>query len=291
MSTHEVRFQRDFYDRHFAKRAAAVRDQLAHPLFRSFNDRMADLAFERAGVTGLRDPDAVAGLGDSRSVRVLEVGCGEGLVADALYRTAAARQVTLHYTGVDVSASAIALAREHVTGDLLVGDAIETLRSIPPASQDLVVAKNLLHHLDDPVSFLREAGRVAGPHGRVVVFEPNLGCPQFLLFNVLAVRRERHYFKGRRRNLGALASAGMRVLHTEQFSWLPYELAFVIRYGWFRRLFSTGNASTIAAVSRLDRRLTRWLSPLACYVVWTCVATTTPPDEDGRRRPSALPPA
>lgn len=259
MTDQHVEFQRTFYDRHFGKRGRAVSDQLAHPLFRSFNDRVSALAF------ALGELGTAAG---GRRVRVLEVGCGEGLLAAAIRRTADDLGLELEYTGADVSVSALELAATHVTGELLVGDAVELLKAMDAASQDVVVAKNLLHHLDDPTTFLREAGRVVGPDGRLVIFEPNLGCPQFLLFNLLAFRRERYYFSGRRRNLDAIERAGLRIVRTELFGWLPYELAFVIRFAWFRRLFSFGSPRAVAAVSRLDDRLTRWLSPLACYVVW-----------------------
>lgn len=258
MSKGRVAFQREFYDRHFGKRDAAVREQLAHPLFRSFNDRTARLAFEM----GLEGRDGV------RPVRFLEVGCGEGLVADGIHRTASALGLDLAYTGLDVSASAVELARTHVAGRLLVGDAHQVLAGMDTGSQDIVMGKNLLHHLDDPAAFLRQAGRVVSPAGRVVVFEPNLACPQFLLFNVLAFRREQHYFKGRRRNLRAFAGAGLHIERTEQFSWLPYELAFVIRYPWFRRLFKTDDPARIRSVSRWDDRLARVLPGLACYTVW-----------------------
>lgn len=258
MSEGNVAFQRDFYDRHFGKRDAAVREQLAHPLFRSFNDRTARRAFE----IGLAGRDGVS------PVRFLEVGCGEGLVAGGIHRAAVDLGLELAYTGLDVSASAVELARTHVAGDLLVGDAHEVLAGMDAGSQDIVMGKNLLHHLDDPAAFLRQAGRVVGPAGRVVIFEPNLGCPQFLLFNVLAFRREQHYFKGRRRNLRAFADAGLHIVRTEQFSWLPYELAFVIRYPWFRRVFSTDDASAIETVSRWDDRLARAVPALACYTVW-----------------------
>ena len=271
MSDQHVEFQRTFYDRHFGKRGEAVRDQLAHPLFRSFNDRVAALAF-RLGEVATAD-----GRGPGRSVRLLEVGCGEGLLAAAIRRTADDLGLELEYTGADVSASALELARTHISGALLVGDAVELLKGMVADSQDVIVAKNLLHHLDDPATFLREAGRVVGPEGRLVIFEPNLGCPQFLLFNVLALRRERHYFSGRRRNLDAIDRAGLRIVGTELFSWLPYELAFVIRFNWFRRLFSFADPRAVAAISRLDDRLTRWLSPLACYVVW---ATAPSPAAD-----------
>jgi len=252
-------YQRRAYDSHFPKRAEAVRSQLAHPLFSSFNDRVAGLVLDAAGVAG-------AGPGDT--VRIFEPGCGEGLLGAALERVAAERGTELAYTGADLSPAGLELAREAVTGELRVGDAADVATALPAGSQHVVVAKNLLHHLPDPTAFLREVRRILTPNGTVIAFEPRLGCPQFLLFNVLEFRRERHYFKGQRRNEAAFRDAGYRVLSCELFSWLPYELLFVIRLDWFRRLFGTDTPRTIARVSEIDDRLTRALPWLACYAVW-----------------------
>jgi len=252
-------YQRAFYDRHFPKRAAAVRSQLAHPLFSSFNDRVAGLVLDAPG-GGSPTPD--------RPVRVFEPGCGEGLLGAAFQREAARRGRTLAYTGADLSEGALGLARSAVDGDLRLGDATEVTAALGAGSQDVIVAKNLLHHLDDPAAFLQEAARALAPGGRIVAFEPRLGCPQFLLFNVLAARRERHYFRGQRRNAEAFATAGLRVLSCDRFSWLPYELAFVIRPEVFRRIFSTGDPARIAGISALDDRLAAAVPWLACYAVW-----------------------
>lgn len=252
----QVAFQRDFYDKHFAKRSAAVKEQLAHPLLRSFNDRVAAHIYDVGG-----DPRT--------QVRVLEVGCGDGLLAASLRSVAESRGVELTYTGLDLSEASMDLARPHVVGELLAGDATELLSGMAGGSHDIVVAKNLLHHLDDPSGLLRQAGRVVGPTGRVVVFEPNLACPSFLLFNVLAPRRERHYFRGRGRNVRAFADAGLRTERMEQFGWLPYEFAFVIRYPIFRRLLATDRPATIDKAARADERLTRSIPFLASYCVWS----------------------
>ena len=253
-------YQRRAYDRHFSRRAAIVHGQLAHPLFSSFNDRVAGLVLDAA--VSDRAPD------DTRPVRVLEPGCGEGFVGSALARVAANRGIALSYTGADLSPPALELARPVVSGDLQVGDAGEVAARLPAASQDVVVAKNLLHHLPDPAAFLRQVTRVLAPGGKVIAFEPRLGCPQFMLFNVLAARRERHYFAGQRRNAAAFDAAGYRIVSSDLFGWLPYELAFVIRVDWFRRLFSTGDPRTIDRVARIDDRMTRALPWFACYAVW-----------------------
>ena len=132
----------------------------------------------------------------------------------------------------------------------------------------LVTTQWVADHLDDPNGFLRAAARALVPGGRVIAFEPLLGCPQFLLFNLLAPRRERHYFKGQRRNREAFDQAGMVGAEYERFSWLPYELAFVIRPSVFRRLFSTSDPKAIRRISALDDRLTAGVPWLACYAVW-----------------------
>ena len=257
MQNAQTEYQRRAYESHFPKRAAAVRSQLAHPLFRSFNDRVAGRILDAA-------VESTAGA----PVHVFEPGCGEGLVGSALERVAAERQLEMSYIGADLSPAALDLARSAVSGDLRVGDAAEVAAQLPAGSQDVVVAKNLLHHLPDPAGFLRAVSQVLAPNGIVIALEPRLGCPQFLLFNVLAARRERHYFRGQRRNAAAFRDAGYRVLSCDLFSWLPYELAFVIRQDWFRRVFSTGDPSVISRVSEIDDRLTRAVPWFACYAVW-----------------------
>lgn len=255
-------FQQSYYDRHYPKRAAVVRDQLAHPLFRSFHDRLAGRLLDQAA------PPARGGTGP---LRVFEVGCGEGFLGSALRRQADARGIELAYAGADLSGAALELARPALGDDLTAGDAAEVAAGLPDGSRDLVIIKNLLHHLDDPAALLRESARIVGPSGRVAVIEARLGCPQFWVFTFLAPRRERYFFKGARRNLDAIAAAGLRMTSRQRFSILPYELAFHIRFGIFRRLAGTDDARVIERVSALDDRLSAALPWLASYVIWTAV--------------------
>ena len=276
MNGDHLEYQRNFYDRHFAKREAAVREQLDHPLFRSFNDRVAARVLDLGLSAGADRRE--------RTVRIFEPGCGDGLLGSALSRASAGRGLELVYTGSDLSQAALELAGFVVSGDFRVGDSTDVADALPPGSQDIVVAKNLLHHLDDPTGFLRAAARALVPGGRVIAFEPLLGCPQFLLFNLLAPRRERHYFRGQGRNREAFRRAGF-VVAFERFSWLPYELAFVIRPALFRRLFSTADPKAIQRISDLDDRLTAGAPWLACYAVWVGTAAASEPVEsDGSKR-------
>ncbi|MFN2607055.1 MAG: class I SAM-dependent methyltransferase [Acidimicrobiales bacterium] len=250
-------FQQRYYDRHYPKRVAVVRDQLAHPLFRSFYDRLAGRILDLAPPPG-----------EGPALRVFEVGCGEGFLGSALRRRAEARGLELAYSGADLSAAALELARPALGDDLTVGDATEVTAGLPAASRDLVIVKNLLHHLQDPAALLGEAARVVGPNGRVAVAEARLGCPQFWVFTFLAPRRERYFFLGARRNRRAIAAAGLRMVASSRFSILPYELLFHIRFRVFRRLLGTDDPGAIERVAAADDRVAAALPWFTSYVIW-----------------------
>jgi hypothetical protein len=133
------------------------------------------------------------------------------------------------------------------------------------------------------------AARAVGPDGRVAVIEACLAAPQFWVFTLLAPRREKHFFKGRRRNLAAIADGGLQVTNTDFYSWLPYELAFAIRFDWFRRLFGTDDPTRISRISTLDDRMTAAMPWSASYIVWTAVPAArhdpgSPPSDRSDRR-------
>lgn len=258
MAESQREYQKRYYDRHYDTRAALVREQLAHPLFRSFYDRMAARILDQVQGT----------VGEGRSLRVFEAGCGEGFLGSAVCRMAAQRGLVVTYSGADLSEAALELARPAVGDALLVGDATEVTASLPTDSRDVVIVKNLLHHLEDPAAMLREAGRVVGPNGRVVVVEARRAGPQFWVVMLTAPKRERFLFSGPRRNVAALESAGLVMVHGERFSWLPYELSFCIRFGTLRRLLAKDDPRVIERVSKLDDRLAARLPALTSYDIW-----------------------
>ncbi|MEA2843411.1 MAG: hypothetical protein QOJ69_1082 [Actinomycetota bacterium] len=280
MSTAHQEYQRTYYDRTYPSRMEAVRDQLAHPLFCSFQDRLAARILDL--VRPAADP-TTNGAGDG-PLRVFETACGEGFLGAAIRRAAAQRGLDVHYAGTDLSEGALGLARQSVGGDLVVGDAVEVTAGMAAGSADVVIIKNLLHHLEDPAGLLREAGRVVGPSGNVVVVEARLGAPPVTMLAMMAPRREKFFWVGARRNRKAVATAGLTIRHAERFSFLPYELFFQIRYSAMRRLFSTSNPRMIKRISDLDDRLVARIPALAGYWIWVAApVSAAEPGASGRR--------
>lgn len=109
-------------------------------------------------------PATIALLGDVTGLRVLEAGCGPGVLTGWLADNGAA------VTAMDVSPEMARLAEDRVGGRarIVVGDLSEPLRFAADASVDLVVASLVLHYLADWAGPLAEFHRVLAPRGAVV---------------------------------------------------------------------------------------------------------------------------
>jgi ubiquinone/menaquinone biosynthesis C-methylase UbiE len=110
-------------------------------------------------------PATISLLGKVTGRRVLEVGCGSGILTAWLVDHGAS------VTAFDVSDQMVALAR-NALGDkarLLVADLSQPLTFAADHSFDLVVASLVLHYVEDWRHVFRELHRVLAPAG-VVVF-------------------------------------------------------------------------------------------------------------------------
>jgi ubiquinone/menaquinone biosynthesis C-methylase UbiE/DNA-binding MarR family transcriptional regulator len=96
---------------------------------------------------------------------VLDVACGDGVLAELM--TSQARSVT----GVDISPTLIAAARERLKGDAHVKFIEADMHVLPldDSAFDHVFLMHALAYTKRPQDALREAARVARPGGRVVV--------------------------------------------------------------------------------------------------------------------------
>ena len=136
-------------------------------------DRMAAWRDERAGDDGdlwhraIILPSMYEVIGPVRGARVLDVGCGVGVLARRLARGGAAQVV-----GVDRSAPTIRRARARERRDptgarFAVRDA-RRLVGFADRSFDLVVANMSLMDIEHADEAVAEAARVLRPHGRFV---------------------------------------------------------------------------------------------------------------------------
>ncbi len=110
--------------------------------------------------------------------KILDVGCGGGILAEAM--AAKGAQVT----GIDLADKPLKVAMLHKieTGsgvDYRLVSA-EDLAAEAPASFDVVTCMELLEHVPDPPSTVRACARLAKPGGRVVFSTINRNAKSFL---------------------------------------------------------------------------------------------------------------
>lgn len=114
---------------------------------------------------GIPDRKITAGH-DASGLRILCLGCGAGY--DVWYLCEANQVV-----GLDYANSGLEAARQHgievVSGDLNFSPSLP----LPDDSFDIVVCKDILEHLLDPLSVLREVRRVLKSSGYCVISVPN----------------------------------------------------------------------------------------------------------------------
>jgi SAM-dependent methyltransferase len=106
----------------------------------------------------------IVGVAGRRPGRVLDVGCGEGLLVERL------AGVARHVTGVDPDTAAVARARERTQPLDNVTLRVDEFLKMPVerASYDLVTFVATLHHMD-PAPALRRARGLVAPGGELLI--------------------------------------------------------------------------------------------------------------------------
>jgi SAM-dependent methyltransferase len=109
--------------------------------------------------------DIIKQLQVPHTASILEIGCSGGPLQLALRDTG-----YRHLTGIDLSERAIDLARRRGLTDVAVMDGADL--QFADASFDLLIASDVLEHIDDEDRALREWSRVLRPGGQIIIYVP-----------------------------------------------------------------------------------------------------------------------
>lgn len=123
--------------------------------------------------------DSLVGL---KGKRVLDVGCGGGILSESMYFKGA------DVTGIDLGEKALNVAKLHQYESGAKVDyrltAVEQLANEQPASFDVVTCMEMLEHVPDPESIVSACARLVKPGG-TVFFSTINRTPKAYLFAVI----------------------------------------------------------------------------------------------------------
>lgn len=119
-------------------------------------------------------------------LRVLDVGCGGGLMSEALAREGA------QVVGIDASAGNVGAACRHAAAEPAVAGRLdyrhgEPATALRPGERfDLVLALEVVEHVDDVPAFLAQVAAAVAPGGLLVASTINRSARSWLLAIVMA---------------------------------------------------------------------------------------------------------
>ena len=140
--------------------------------------RLARMGFGTSPwIPGVPEYDLKPGPGSSHSIitemladrppaRVLDLGCSSGLLAEGI------RKLGHHVTGVDVVE--LPHVRERVDEFHVLDLSVAPVDQLGSA-HDVVILGDVLEHLADPMTLLRDAVQLLAPGGEIIISVPNFG--------------------------------------------------------------------------------------------------------------------
>ncbi|MDP3226609.1 MAG: bifunctional 2-polyprenyl-6-hydroxyphenol methylase/3-demethylubiquinol 3-O-methyltransferase UbiG [Acidovorax sp.] len=124
--------------------------------------------------------DWINGLSGLQNKRVLDVGCGGGILADSMARKGA------DVLGIDLATKALRVAQLHAleaqTSHVEYREiSVEALAQEQPASFDVVTCMEMLEHVPDPASVVRACSELVKPGGWVFFSTIHRNAKAFML--------------------------------------------------------------------------------------------------------------
>ncbi|MDP2032796.1 MAG: bifunctional 2-polyprenyl-6-hydroxyphenol methylase/3-demethylubiquinol 3-O-methyltransferase UbiG [Polaromonas sp.] len=161
--------------------------------------------------------------------RVLDIGCGGGILADAMARQGA------QVLGIDLASKALKVAQLHALEAGTQGVdyreiSAEALASEQPGSFDVVTCMEMLEHVPDPASVVRACATLVKPGGHVFFSTINRNAKAFVFAIVgaeyvlsLLPRGTHEYAKFIKPSelAGYCRAAGLNLQHTRGMEYNP----------------------------------------------------------------------
>ena len=124
--------------------------------------------------------DWIDGIAPLKDLRVLDVGCGGGILADAMARKGA------DVLGIDLAEKSLKVAQLHAleagTPHIAYRQvAAEVLADEMPGAFDVVTCMEMLEHVPDPAAIVRACAQLAKPGGWVFLSTINRNPKSFLM--------------------------------------------------------------------------------------------------------------
>ena len=173
--------------------------------------------------------DWINGFSPLHGKRVLDVGCGGGILADSMARKGA------DVLGIDLASKALRVAQLHAleagTPNIRYQEiSVEALAHEQPAGFDVVTCMEMLEHVPDPASVVRACSQLVKPGGWVFFSTINRNAKAFMLAIVgaeyvlnMLPRGTHEYAKMIRPSelAASCRSAQLDVLHTKGLEYNP----------------------------------------------------------------------
>ncbi|NNP70677.1 bifunctional 2-polyprenyl-6-hydroxyphenol methylase/3-demethylubiquinol 3-O-methyltransferase UbiG [Acinetobacter sp. Ac_5812] len=116
--------------------------------------------------------------------KILDVGCGGGILAESMARDGA------NVLGIDLGEQSIQIARDHALLENIQkieyrNIAVEELAALAPQQYDIVTCMELLEHVPHPASIIQACAKLLKPNG-LAFFSTINRNPKSYLFTIIA---------------------------------------------------------------------------------------------------------